>query len=167
MLVCIEGGISAGKSTLVKWLNGIKFYEPLEAENPFLNLFYEDPKRHATNMQLFTLMYRYRQWKEAQARSLNFPDKVYLLDRSLFMDCAFEKINHEMGNISDDEHQLYVMAHETLQEQIYFPDLILWIRAKPETCMERLKKRAEAANAGLSCHICNALKMPTVHVWKH
>lgn len=150
MLVLVEGNIASGKSTVVENLKGEKFMEPLEKENPFLELFYKDPCRHATNMQIFTLLYRYRQWKLAQARNMMFPEEIQLLDRSLFFDACFAKVNRDLGNISSEEWQLYFMAHETLQEQIYYPDLCLWIRVGPETCLARLKERARGCEVGVS-----------------
>lgn len=150
MIVLVEGNISASKSTVVQALDGEKFPEPLEKENPFLSLFYKDPKRYGTEMQLYTLMYRYRQWKEAQARGLNNPDSIFLLDRSLFFDACFAKVNRDLGNISDDEWRLYFMAHETLQEQIYFPDLCIWLRVSPEVCLERIKLRNRGCETGVS-----------------
>lgn len=150
MLVLIEGNISASKSTVCEGLEGVKYPEPLEKENEFLPLFYADPKRYATDMQLYTLFYRYRQWKLAQARACMFPDEVQLLDRSLFFDACFALVNHELGNISDEEYKLYFMAHETLQEQIYFPDVCLWLRVRPSVCLDRLKKRARGCEVGVT-----------------
>lgn len=158
MLVLVEGNISASKSTVVSSLDGVKFHEPLEKENPFLDLFYKDQKRHATNMQLFTLVYRYRQWKLAQARNLMYPEENQLLDRSLFFDACFAKVNRDLGNISSEEWKLYFMAHETLQEQIYFPDLCLWLRVSPEVCLERLKMRARGCEVGVSLEYLKLLE---------
>lgn len=150
MLVLIEGNISASKSTVCDGLNGTKYPEPLEKENPWLPLFYEDPKRNGTFMQLYTLFYRYKQWKLAQARSAMYPDEIQLLDRSLFFDACFALVNHEIGNISDREFELYMMAHETLQEQIYFPNVCLWLRVRPEICLERLKARSRSCEVGVT-----------------
>lgn len=150
MLVLIEGNISASKSTVCEGLQGTKYPEPLEKENPWLPLFYEDPKRNGTLMQLYTLFYRYRQWKLAQARSAMYPEEVQLLDRSLFFDACFALVNHDIGNISDREFELYMMAHETLQEQIYFPNVCLWLRVRPEVCLERLKSRSRSCEVGVT-----------------
>jgi deoxyadenosine/deoxycytidine kinase len=150
MLVLIEGNISASKSTVVNGLDGEKFFEPLEAENEFLERFYADPKRYAADMQYFTLIYRYKQWKLAQAQNAIHPDEVYLLDRSLFLDHAFAKVNHDLGTIEDCEYRLYKQMHEVLQEQIYFPDLCLWLRVSPEVCLERLRIRARGCEVGVT-----------------
>lgn len=150
MLVLIEGNISASKSTVVNGLDGEKFFEPLEKENEFLERFYANPQRYAADMQYFTLVYRYKQWKLAQALNAIDPDKVYLMDRSLFLDHAFAKVNHDLGTIEDCEWRLYKQMHEVLQEQIYFPDLCLWLRVSPEVCLERLKIRARGCEVGVT-----------------
>ena len=149
-LVLIEGNISASKSTVVQGLDGVRFPEPLMDENPWLSLFYEDSKENATYMQLYILFYRYKQWKLAQSMDAMNPSELYLLDRSLFFDHCFARINHYLGNISDRQMELYQMSHAILQEQIYFPDLCLWLRVRPEICLERLKERARGCEVGVT-----------------
>ena len=149
-LILIEGNISASKSTVVQGLEGVKFPEPLEDQNPWLPLFYADSKANGTYMQLYTLFYRYKQWKQAQAMDAMEPKKLYLLDRSLFFDHCFARVNHEYGNITDIQMGLYQMAHSILQEQIYFPDLCIWLRVSPKTCLERLKLRARGCEVGVT-----------------
>ena len=164
MLVLVEGNISASKTTVVSGLDGYKAYEPLESENEFLEKFYADPKRYAADMQYFTLVYRYRQWKLAQARNALEPDNLYLMDRSLFADHAFAKVNHDIGTIEDCEYRLYCMMHETLQEQIYFPDLCIWLRVRPEVCLERLRKRARGCEVGVTIEYLEQLEAAYVDV---
>jgi deoxyadenosine/deoxycytidine kinase len=158
MLVLVEGSIAASKSTVVSGLDGVKFYEPLEAENPWLNLFYKDPAQNAAYMQLYTLFYRYRQWKCAQAQDALDPEQTYIMDRSLFFDHCFARINHDLGHITADQMALYQMAHSVLQEQIYFPDLCLWLRVRPSVCLERLKIRSRGCEAGVSLLYLEALE---------
>lgn len=158
MLVLIEGNIAASKSTVCQSLPGVRFPEPLEAENPWLPLFYADSRANGTYMQLFTLFYRYRQWKLAQAMDAMNPGDLHLLDRSLFFDHTFARVNHALGNISDEQMELYQMAHSILQEQIYFPDICLWLRVRPEVCLNRLKARARGCEVGVSIEYLEALE---------
>lgn len=149
-LILIEGNIASAKSTVCEGLSGVKFPEPLERENPWLPLFYKDSRENGTYMQLYTLFYRYKQWKLAQAMDAMNPKDNYLLDRSLFFDHVFARVNHELGNITDNQMGLYQMAHAILQEQIYFPDICLWLRVRPSVCLERLKGRARGCEVGVS-----------------
>ena len=157
MIVAIEAGISGGKTTLCKALDGVKFYEPLQDDNPFLEKFYADPKRWATQMQIHTLTIRYRQWMEAQARSMN-SGAVCIMDRTIFLDAAFAKINHDSGNISDDEFNSYMLLHETMQANIYFPDLIIYLKATPELCLQRIAERGRECEAGVPIEYLRALE---------
>lgn len=68
MLIILEGNISAGKSTLARNL-GEKlrykvFMEPTLA-NPYLELFYSDPKKYGLKMQLWLLRQRFYTYIEA------------------------------------------------------------------------------------------------------
>lgn len=155
MLVLIEGNISAGKSTICEALHGHHFPEPLI---DFLPLYYGDPGRWGYAMQMTVLTHRYKQWKLAQALNLNDPGADCLLDRSLFFDHCFARLVHKQGNMTDLEYQSYVDLHGVLQEQIYFPDVCLWLRCKPETCLERLKARARSCEAGVPIDYLRALE---------
>jgi deoxyadenosine/deoxycytidine kinase len=57
-LIIVEGNISAGKSTLCtnlgEFLNFKVFFEPV-TNNPYLSLFYKEPKKYAMKMQLWLL----------------------------------------------------------------------------------------------------------------
>lgn len=150
MLVLIEGNIAAGKSSVCEGLEGVRFPEPLEKENPWLEKFYADPGENATYMQLFTLFYRYKQWRQAQAMDALNPGDIYLLDRSLYFDHCFATLNSELGNINKGQMELYQTAHSVLQEQIYFPDLCIWLRVSPELCLKRLQERARGCEVGVS-----------------
>lgn len=154
MLVLIEGNISAGKSTICEALHGHHFPEPLI---DFLPLYYGDPGRWGYAMQMAVLTHRYKQWKLAQALNLNDPGADCLLDRSLFFDHCFARLVHKQGNMTDLEYQSYVDLHGVLQEQIYFPDVCLWLRCNPETCLERLKARARSCEAGVPLDYLRAL----------
>lgn len=154
MLVLIEGNIAAGKSTICEALQGHHFPEPLIG---FLPLYYDDPCRWGYAMQMTVLTHRYRQWKLAQAICLNDAKADCLLDRSLFFDHCFARMVHKQKNMTDLEYQSYVDLHSVLQEQIYFPDICLWLRCKPETCLERLKTRSRSCEAGVPLEYLAAL----------
>ena len=98
MLVLIEGNISAGKSTMCESLHGHHFPEPLIE---FLPLYYGDPGRWGYAMQMTVLTHRYKQWKLAQALTLNDPCADCLLDRSLFFDHFFPRLFHKHSNMTD------------------------------------------------------------------
>ena len=103
-LIIIEGNISAGKSTLCKELanklNYKLFLEPACEGNPYLSLFYQNPKKYALKMQLWLLRRRFETFTEA-IRLLSEPTcNGVLLDRSVYSDFVFAIKNFEDGNIS-------------------------------------------------------------------
>lgn len=147
MIVVCSGLIGAGKSTLCdglcKFYNGVPFYEPLESENPYLKLFYEDPKTYGFGMQINML--RMRAVSFMQAFHLSIQDKFVVCDRSIYEDWAFAKVNNDSGNISDIDFDNYDKCH-TLITSLFvpFPDLILNLKCSVDTCMTRIKDRGRS-----------------------
>src|SRR5205823_3071780 len=72
MLICVEGCLGVGKSTLVQRLAEqmpcVPFYEEVVA-NPFLLDFYRDPKRYAPHVQYAFLFLQERQFRAATQRA--------------------------------------------------------------------------------------------------
>jgi len=106
MLIIVEGNISAGKSTLCKnlaqLLNYKLFLEPAVEGNPYLQLFYQDPKKYALKMQLWLLRRRFETYAEAIRLISSNQCEGVLLDRSVFSDYVFAVKNFEDGNISSE-----------------------------------------------------------------
>lgn len=143
MYIAIEALIGAGKSTLVSKLAErdafTPFFEPVDA-NPFLNLYYEDPKRWAYAMQANLLFLRYKMSQEAYLRSLR--GETCVLDRSVYGDAAFALVQKVDEYFTDAEFTSYRKMHETLVPQLAYPDIILWLEISPEEVVDRIKKRA-------------------------
>ena len=103
-LIIIEGNISAGKSTLcrelAKHLDFKLFLEPACEGNPYLSLFYQNPKKYALRMQLWLLRRRFETYVEAIRLLSTSSVNGVLLDRSIFSDYVFAVKNYEDGNIS-------------------------------------------------------------------
>src|SRR3954463_13936443 len=62
--ICIEGPIGAGKSTLAKILaerTDSRLVTEPDDENPLLERFYSDERKHAFQTQLFYLLSRFQQ----------------------------------------------------------------------------------------------------------
>jgi deoxyadenosine/deoxycytidine kinase len=135
--IAIEGAIGVGKTSLAKILAG-KFGWRLVQEdvrnNPFLERFYENPKKYAFQTQLFFLLSRYRQQRElAQG---NLFDKGVVSDYVLAKDKIFALINLE-----DDEVALYESIYKLLVATVPRPDLVIYLQARPEVLLSRVRKR--------------------------
>src|SRR3990170_2818200 len=103
--LAIEGPIGVGKSSLAKILAqkyGSRLVKEEVEANPFLERFYENPRKYAFQTQLFFLLSRYRQQRELVQGDL-FETGV-VCDYILAKDKIFALINLE-----DDEISLYYL----------------------------------------------------------
>ena len=150
MIIALEALIGAGKTSITNLLaercNYTKFLEPVEA-NPFLEYYYKDPYRWAYAMQVNLLFERYKMFQEAHYRSLRGEDCV--VDRSYYGDFAFALVQKNDGYFTKNEYKSYVKMHETLQPNLVYPDILIWLELKPEETLERIKKRSRDCEAGI------------------
>jgi deoxyguanosine kinase len=137
MYIAIEGVIGVGKTSLTRLLQPVFQAEivlEIFEENPFLSDFYGDRKRYAFQTQIFFLLSRYRQQREAIP---NLLAKGHLLsDYTFEKDSIFAHLN-----LSGDELETYSLVHEALAERIKIPDLIVYLRAETDTAMQRIAMR--------------------------
>lgn len=137
MYIAIEGVIGVGKTSLARLLQPIFEAELLLEifeENPFLSDFYADRERYAFQTQIFFLLSRYRQQREAVPRALS--------RRSLITDYTFDKdaIFAEL-NLRGDELETYHLVHDALAERIPRPDLIVYLQVETDVAMQRIAMR--------------------------
>lgn len=148
-MITIGAMIGAGKTSLAKLLSehlGSKvFYESVE-DNPILPLFYTtteeeiDKKRYPFLLQLYFLNTRFQSIKKALLDANN------VLDRSIYEDWYFAKVNQELGRISDLEFQIYESLLNNMLEEIEelpkkAPDLMVYLTGSFETILKRIKER--------------------------
>ncbi len=135
--IAIEGAIGVGKTSLAKILAnrfGWRLVQEEVGHNPFLERFYEDPRKYAFQTQLFFLLSRYRQQRElAQG---NLFEKGVVSDYVLAKDKIFALINLE-----DDEISLYDSIYRLLVPTVPRPDLVIYLQARPEVLLSRVRKR--------------------------
>lgn len=135
--IAVEGPIGVGKSALAAALAesyGARLIrEPVE-DNPFLSKFYEDPEKYAFTAQVSFLMERYRQQEELH--------QMDLFERATVSDYVFAKdrIFAEVV-LSRDEAALYDRIYSLLDARIRRPDLVVFLDAKTEVLVRRVKKR--------------------------
>jgi deoxyadenosine/deoxycytidine kinase len=135
--IVIEGPIGVGKTSLAKSLaaefQARTVFERVE-DNPFLPKFYEDPKTHAFQNQLFFLLNRYQ-----QQRDLGQQD---LFAQNLVSDYLFAKDKiFATLTLSGEELNLYQQIYQLLDPRIPKPDLTIYLQARPEVLYKRIKKR--------------------------
>lgn len=142
MYVSIEGVIGVGKTTLARLLQpAFKADLLLEVfeENPFLSDFYADRERYAFQTQIFFLLSRYHQQREAldKIEKISQRDRIELIsDYTFEKDALFARIN-----LDGDELETYYRLHEALAEKIPPPDLVVYLQASTDTLMHRIALR--------------------------
>ncbi|MEM7800324.1 MAG: deoxynucleoside kinase [Chloroflexota bacterium] len=135
--IAIEGVIGVGKTTLARLLK--PFFDAsvlLEVfeENPFLADFYADRDRYAFQTQLFFLLSRYQQQKQAIPAALE--------NGNLISDYTFAKDElFAWLNLKDDELAMYGRVHSALSEKIQSPDLLVYLHADHDIVMQRIALR--------------------------
>jgi deoxyguanosine kinase len=138
--IAVEGPIGVGKTTLVQRLADhfpAKTVVEIVEENPFLPDFYKDPEKFAFQTQLFFLLSRYRQQQE-----LWQPD---LFHRYIFSDYIFSKDRiFAQLTLSDNEMLLYDQVFQILDTRVLKPDLVVYLQARTEILLERIKRRGRA-----------------------
>ena len=142
MYIAIEGVIGVGKTTLARLLQPAfradLLLEVFE-ENPFLSDFYADRERYAFQTQIFFLLSRYHQQREASEmmESKSQKNRVELIsDYTFEKDALFARINLE-----GDELETYYQVHKALAEKIPPADLIVYLRANTDVLMHRIALR--------------------------
>ncbi|MFW2331085.1 MAG: deoxynucleoside kinase [Nitrospinota bacterium] len=143
--IAVEGPIGVGKSSLVKLLSEHLSMEPiLESlyNNPFLELFYEDPKRYRFQTELAFLIARFNQLKDIA--------QVDLFKKSIIADYIFERdLIFANINLNDDELQLYMQIYSMLTGLTPKPELVVYLQADSKTLFKRVTKRNRQAEANI------------------
>ena len=149
MILVIAGMIGTGKSSVAKALGeefkSEVFYESVE-DNKILPLFYTatdeeiQAKRYPFLLQLWFLNTRFKSIKQALIDDNN------VLDRSIYEDLYFSKINKELGRISELEFEVYESLLNNMMEELdelpkKAPDLLIYLKSSFETVLNRIKLR--------------------------
>lgn len=164
--VSIEGNIAVGKSTFARLLQSVSpdwevVPEPVSKWQNFqsekgsgssvsnlLQMMYADPQRWSYTFQTHSCMSRMRtQLQPPGPRLLQSEGgAVQVYERSIYSDRYIFALNSfELGCINATEWAIYQDWHSLLVEEFgqrVALEGIIYLRAPPQTCMERLKIRA-------------------------
>lgn len=149
MVITVGAMIGAGKSSLAKLIGehfgSEVFYESVE-DNPILPLFYTSTeeeiqeKRYPFLLQLYFLNTRFKSIKEALVQDDN------VLDRSIYEDWYFAKVNKDLGRITELEFSIYEGLLNNMMEELAelpkkSPDLMVYLRGSFSTILDRINNR--------------------------
>jgi deoxyguanosine kinase len=144
--VVIEGPIGAGKTSLARRLSeraGAHLLLEQPEDNPFLERFYRDSARFALPTQMFFLFQRVQQLGEL--KQLDLFKSAIVSDFLLEKDRLFARLT-----LADDELKLYEQMHEQVRPATPAPDLVIYLQASPETLIERVGRRGNPIESGIS-----------------
>jgi deoxyadenosine/deoxycytidine kinase len=135
--VAVEGPIGVGKTTLARRLaDALRYPLMLEPamENPFLDRFYRDSRRHALPTQLFFLLNRARKMADLSEDDLVGP--LLVSDFLMEKDRLFAEIT-----LDPNEFLLYEQIVETLHLGPPAPDLVIYLQAPVDVLLRRIRSR--------------------------
>src|SRR5881392_2425302 len=135
--IVVEGPIGVGKTTLTRALSkrfGARSVFEIVEENPFLANFYQDRNKFAFQTQLFFLLSRFKQQQELFQQELF--SQVTVSDYLFAKDRIFASITLDPNELS-----LYERIYEHLGPRVMKPDLVIYLQARLEVLLARIKKR--------------------------
>ena len=172
MIAVIDGNIGGGKTTLIDYLRKVKqignrkvvvveeptdVWDQIKDENgtPILRLFYENTKEHAFPFQMAAFISRLEVLKCAMRDN---PNAIIVTERSLYTDRdVFAKMLFDSGSISLVNYTIYLKWFDLFAED-YPINKQIYIRADPEVCFDRIKKRSRDGESNIeldyliNCH---------------
>jgi deoxyguanosine kinase len=134
--ICIEGNIGVGKTTLVKKLakhyKANSFFEEFN-ENPWLPLFYKNPKDTALALELSFLTDRCKQLLQMEKKhSSKLIVSDYCLDKCLLFAEA---------NLSKTDFETYKKLYNRISATIKKTDLVIVLHTSVDSLITNIKKR--------------------------
>jgi deoxyguanosine kinase len=135
--IVVEGPIGVGKTSLARRLGGSLDADLVleqDAQNPFLERFYKNPKSGALPAQLFFLFQRAQQLGSLKQQDLFAPRRVadYLFEK----DRLFASLTLDPAEMS-----LYEQVASRLDVDPPRPDLVVYLQAPVEILLQRIAKR--------------------------
>jgi deoxyadenosine/deoxycytidine kinase len=135
--IVVEGPIGVGKTSLARRLGrsfGCELVLEQDAENPFLERFYRNPRAVAFQTQLHFLFQRARQL--ADIRQADMFEQVRVADYMLDKDRLFARLT-----LDDEEYALYEQVYARLAIDAPLPDLVVYLQAPVDVLLERIARR--------------------------
>lgn len=151
--IVVEGPIGVGKSSLAnilaERLQARRVMEVVE-ENPFLANFYTDRSKYAFQTQMFFLLSRFKQQQELFQQDLFAT--VTVSDYLFAKDRIFAALT-----LDPNELALYERVFEEIGPRVTKPDLVIYLQARLDVLLARIKKRAREFERKFDAEYLDAL----------
>lgn len=152
IIICIEGNIGSGKTTLgtqlAKSLNALYIKEEFE-NNPLLPLFYKDPKKFSLPLEISFLLTRFNQLTEAFAQ----PNNYIVCDYSMHKCLWFASVN-----LSAKKYKYFEKLFFNIASQLPQPDLIIYLKTNHTNLQQNIKKRGRAYEQNIKSDYLKAVQ---------
>jgi deoxyadenosine/deoxycytidine kinase len=154
--LAIAGNIGVGKTELTDRLSHelgwYAYYEPV-IQNPYLDAFYADMRRWAFHLQIYFLSERFK----AQV-TIGDSLGAFIQDRTIYEDREiFARTLHEQGDMTRVDFENYTALFDCMVSFLRKPDLILYLKANPETLMERIARRGRESEKSITLEYLSRL----------
>jgi len=159
-LIVIEANIGVGKTHLTgeiaELLSATPWLEPVET-NPYLELYYKDPKRWGLEMQYYLMSRRFEDHQKA-IESIWRTQKPCVFDRSIYGDLAFAILNHEIGNIDDLGWKAYTRMRNMMFRFLLAPQFCIYLDCEPGVAFGRIQHRGRECETGITLEYLEGLQ---------
>jgi len=147
--LAIAGNIGVGKTELTNRLSAelgwLAYYEPV-IHNPYLDDFYGDMARWSFHLQIYFLSERFK----AQVQIGDSP-LPFIQDRTIYEDAEiFARTLHEQGSMTEVDYSNYASLFGILVSFLRRPDLVIYLKASPESLMGRIARRGRPSEQGIT-----------------
>ena len=133
--IAIEGNIGVGKTTLAQKMAAhynLPLVEEAYAQNPYLEKFYTDPKKHALAVETYFLEDRLQQakifWEGNPAAAIS----DFTLQKSLIFAAQ---------NLTETDYQAYHKRFAQKLARQKLPDLVVYLHTDIDTLQRQIKQR--------------------------
>lgn len=135
MKIVIDGNIGAGKSTQLSLLSQKGFFVCKEPISEWCIVdFYKDPSRWALLLQMQILQ--------------SFPERDVIYERHMISsNHVFWSALKNKKLVTDSEDVVYQKAY---LKYVWIPDVFIYLKSSPEKCWERVQKRKQTGDFGVT-----------------
>jgi deoxyadenosine/deoxycytidine kinase len=149
LFVAMAGNIGSGKTTVAKMISqtyGFELFDEPVIDNRFLRHYYGDMRRWSFTLQMEFLIKRVE-----HHHLINSIEKSCIQDRTLLEDPEiFAKYLHGLGNMTDQELDLYFDYYRRLTKDIRHPTKVIYLHAPDvELLLERIRSRGREEERGI------------------
>ena len=146
--IAVEGNIGAGKTSFTKMVRdeyNCRLILEEFADNPFLPLFYENPKRYAFTVELFFMTERYKQMEDSLVAQQSLFSDFTISDYVFVKTLIFAR-----KNLSEKEFKLFQQLFTTLQQNFPNPDLLVFLHRNVDILLKNISKRGRDYEKNIS-----------------